>query len=65
MNENEKVRQELLEYVKENGVKMKFIAEKVNIPTGTFSRWKHKNFDFRIDKLIRIKKFLNESKKQN
>lgn len=61
---NEETRKEFIEYVEEYGVKIKHIAEKIDIPFSTLSKWKRENLNFRIDKLVKIKKYMSDNKKK-
>ncbi|KAA0957719.1 hypothetical protein FQ085_06615 [Planococcus sp. ANT_H30] len=63
MNHNEEVRNEFQSYLKDNGVKMGFVASEIGIPLNSLSKWRNSYFDFRIDKLIMIKKYLKEKAK--
>lgn len=56
------VREALEVVLKENGMKLKFVADKLGISYNTFSRWKCKRLDFGAEKLNQIRKFITDYK---
>lgn len=51
----------IAEYIKEKGLKKKFVAEKAGIKTDRFSRIIHNDYELKADELERICRVLNVS----
>ncbi|WP_026565885.1 helix-turn-helix domain-containing protein [Bacillus sp. UNC41MFS5] len=61
MNEaNKRIRAIFIKKLEDNGLKMKFVAEKVGIEYTTLSKWKNGVFNFAEDKLKKIAYFLEQ-----
>ncbi|MFP3357607.1 hypothetical protein R0K17_09545 [Planococcus sp. SIMBA_143] len=63
MNRNEELRKDLIEFLVENGVKLNFISTKTGISIDSLSKWKRGLFNFKVDKLVKIRQFLDENER--
>lgn len=55
---NDLARKKLERYISENGVKLQFFAEKVNVPLSTLSKWKHGKKEFKEERLKEILEYI-------
>lgn len=57
---NMKLRKAFIRLLKDKGLKMKFISEKLNLDYTTMSKWKNGHFDYCEDTLKSIAYFLEK-----
>ncbi|WP_419958985.1 hypothetical protein [Psychrobacillus sp. BM2] len=55
---NELVRSEITEIAEQNGMKWTFIANKLNMERSNFSNWRRGIFDFSIERLKELERFM-------
>lgn len=56
---NERVREQVIMLTEKKGMKMGFIASGSEISITTFSKWINKHFNFKDEKLGKVKSFIN------
>jgi transposase len=57
---NNRVRQAFIKALDDNGLKMKYVAEKLGIEYTTLSKWKNGVFDFKEENIKKIVNFLEK-----
>lgn len=55
---NQLVRKEITEIAEANGMKWTFIANKLNMERSNFSNWRRGIFEFSIERLKEVEKFM-------
>jgi transposase len=57
---NSRLRKYFIKKLDENGLKMKFVAEQLDIEYTTLSKWKNGHMDFGEDKFKKVRNFLEK-----
>ena len=57
---NRRLREVFIYKINANGLKMKFVAEKLGIEYTTLSKWKNGHLDFGEDKAKRVRNYLEK-----
>lgn len=61
MNNNDRIRKLFEQLLKEKGLKMKFISEKLGLENTTLSKWRNGHLNYGQEKLNQIEEFINKN----